>query len=298
MDSAGRKVELGMIAGALVNEKDIGKSLYTPDVKFPSHIPGGEAAVFFSGLPMAFSTAAELMTRYTEKGINGREKCIQRIHVTGGTNGILVDSLRKYRPFTPTFIGRAEDQAFLLSTLFEKEEHLRYFHCDGLIMRHDKEAFAGEAIKAAETGRQIGDLIRILYFTCYAEALPWDVDRIKDAVDPFTGCFISRIPFTVVFLRLALSLAESFEKRTEEALNKAVLLQKTGSKRLYDLINRLLESENPLKDAYHLEKSGWDLYYDILDAVEDEMNAKEDAGFIDRLTANARNIITQGRISS
>jgi hypothetical protein len=292
-DSNGHKVELGMIAGALVNEKDIGKSLYTPDVKFPSNIPGGEAAVFFSGLPMAFSTAAELMTRYTEKGINGREKCIQRIHVTGGTNGILVDSLRKYRAFTPTFIGRAEDQAFLLSTLFKKEEYLRYFHCDGLIMRHDKEAFAGEAIKAAEMGRQIGDLIRILYFTYYAEALPWDSDKIKDAVDPFTGCFISKIPCTIVFLRLALSLADAFEKKTGEALNKAVLLQKTASKKLYVLINKLLESENPLKDEYHLEKSGWDLYYDILDAVENKINSKEDSVFINHLNAKACHIIAR-----
>jgi hypothetical protein len=289
-------VELGMIAGALVNEKDIGQSLYTPDVKFPSDIPGGEAAVFFSGLPMAFSTAAEMTTRYAEGGINGRDKCIQRIHVTGGTNGILVDSLRKYRPFTPAFIGRAEDQAFLLSVLFEKEEHLRYFHCDGLIMRHDKEAFAGEAIKAAETGRQIGDLMRILYFTYYAKALPWDTDKIKDAVDPFTGCFISRIPCTIVFLRLALSLAESFEKKTEDALNKAVLLQKTASKRLYVLINKLLEPENPLKNAYLLEKSGWDLYYDILDVVENKMHSKADPAFINHLTENARHIIARAAL--
>jgi hypothetical protein len=38
-DASGQPVELGMIAGALVNQKDMGQSLFTPDVPFPNRSP-------------------------------------------------------------------------------------------------------------------------------------------------------------------------------------------------------------------------------------------------------------------
>jgi len=205
LDENDNPVELGMIAGALVNKEDIGRSLFTPDVSFPNKNICGNAWIFYSQLPQAVSTEGEMMTRYGESELNGRDRCIQRVHVTGGTCGILVESLRKYRPFTPTFIGRAEDQAYMLSVLLnEGGRTLRYAHEAGLIMRHDKKSFAGEAIQSAYTGKLIGDYARILHFSYYARALPWSVKRIKDMIDPFTGCFVSTIPFTVVSLRLAL----------------------------------------------------------------------------------------------
>ncbi len=191
-DAFGNEVELGMIAGALVNERDISKGIYTPDVTFdekPS--PAPEARIFYSRLMMGFSTEAELMTRYTPDGIDGSSRCIQRIHVTGGTNGILTGFLRKHRPFTPSFIGRAEDQSYILSVLMNRGTKLAYLHEDGLIMRHDKEAFAADAIKAASHESTIGDYIRILYFSKYAEVLTGgDIDGIKKIIDPFTGCFV------------------------------------------------------------------------------------------------------------
>ena len=141
-DSKGAPIELGMIAGALVNERDIDKSLFTPDVLFPEKRISFDEYIFLSSLPQALSTEAEMMTRYTDDDLDGKKKCIQRVHVTGGTNGILVESLRKYRPFTPSFIGRAEDQSYILSALFRQKEDLAYAHKDGLIMRHDKEGFA------------------------------------------------------------------------------------------------------------------------------------------------------------
>ncbi|MFH1082877.1 MAG: hypothetical protein V1751_05755, partial [Pseudomonadota bacterium] len=201
----GTMVELGMIAGALVNEKDIESSLFTPDVSFPVEEIQGDEWIFFSPLPQSISTEAEMMTRYPHESLYGWGNCIHRIHVTGGTCGILVDSLKRHRPFTPSFIGRAEDQAYLLSVLFnESGGSLRYVHKEGLIMRHDKEAFAGEAIESAHIGKLIGDYARILLFSQYAGVLSWPVKRIKELLDPFTGCFISHIPITVVYLRLAL----------------------------------------------------------------------------------------------
>ena len=260
-DSAGQDVELGMIAGALVNESDIDESLYKPDVLFPDRIPDGEGVFFASKLPMALSTAAEMGTRYKENDIDGKNVCIQRVHVTGGTNGILVDSLRTHRPFTPTFIGRAEDQAYLLSVLYRREgASLRYVHRDGLIMRHDKHAFAGEAIQAAALGRVVGDLVRMMAFTTYADCLPWPKEKIKEAFDPFTGCFISRLPVTVVCLRLGVTIAGMFGNEQNE---DAVALARMAVQRLQGL---MFDSDIPAQ--YEYERRVWDIYYDLVDRIE------------------------------
>ncbi|MEF9425850.1 MAG: hypothetical protein L0956_01245 [Candidatus Mariimomonas ferrooxydans] len=45
-DNKGNKVELGMIAGALVNKKDIKLSLFSPDVCFPSDEITGDKLIF------------------------------------------------------------------------------------------------------------------------------------------------------------------------------------------------------------------------------------------------------------
>jgi hypothetical protein len=210
LDSDGQPLELGMIAGALVDQQDISLSIFTPDVPFPKRALSPDEYIFYSTLPQALSTEAEITTRYGTGKLDGKSTCIQRIHVTGGTTGILVDSLRRYRPFTPSFMGRAEDQAYILSVLLNQDRRLGYIHKDGLIMRHDKGAFAQEAIQAAHVGKLIGDYVRILYFSEYAKALTNDVARLKDMVDPFTGCFISKIPISVVYLRFAFKAASFF----------------------------------------------------------------------------------------
>ncbi|MFV2065207.1 MAG: hypothetical protein ACC726_17080, partial [Chloroflexota bacterium] len=131
LDSEGRRVELGMIAGALVNERDIGRGLFTPDVDLPSGRPNFDEYVFYSVLPQAISTRAEMMERYDGPSIDGIARALERIHVTGGTNGIRVDALRRHRPFTPSFVGRAEDQAYILSILGRPGPRLAYAHAAG-----------------------------------------------------------------------------------------------------------------------------------------------------------------------
>ncbi len=276
IDTSGNRVHLGLIAGALVNEKDIVNGLFTPDVSFPSDDNYGESLFFYSSLPQALSTEAEMMTRYTGQAEpDGETSCIQRIHVTGGTNGILVDSLRKYRPFTPGFIARAEDQAYILSTLFNDENggYLRYLHRDGFFMRHDKEAFAGDAIKAAKMGKMIGDYERILLFTHYCRALPWSVEKVKDVIDPFTGSFVSRMPFTVIYMRLALKALALLDS---EHPNEGVVFLQQGGARLLPLLREFSSDANPLKEHVARERQGWDLYYDVLDAIENELYEKDD----------------------
>jgi len=291
-DSRGEDVYLGMIAGALVNRKDIGDSLFTPDVPYPRSAPAGDEVVFRSAVPQALSTEAEMMTRYGEGQLHdGTTSCIQRVHVTGGTTGILVEALKRYRPFTPSCFGRAEDQAYILSALYRPGDHgyLRYAHVPGLVMRHDAELFA-DAADAARAGKTLGDYVRILLFSDYARALPWGFDRIKDAVDPFTGCFISALPITIVYLRFALRAAVMLTAGDPDALrffNDAV-------KRLSPLVEYYKKGENPLKEIYYREKSGWDLYYDALDAAEAGIQAGDT--FALELRDKARALIDAVRI--
>jgi hypothetical protein len=266
LDSDNHPIELGMIAGALVNQSDIAQGLFTPDVTFPKSKATGSQYIFYSALPQALSTQAEMMLRYEDGLYDGKTNCIQRIHVTGGTNGIRIESLRKHRPFTPTFIGRAEDQAYILSVLFCKQkENLRYLHKDGLIMRHDKYAFAGESIQAAHLGKMVGDYVRILYFSHYVHALPWQSTQTKSTIDPFTGSFVSEIPFSVVALRMALETASYFAQDEEE---EGTAFLKLGVQRISETITTLHDTPSYLTKRFEKEKDGWDCYYDILDALE------------------------------
>lgn len=288
LDSDGRPVEFGMIAGALVNERDIGKSLFTPDVTFPDRTLSPDEHIFFSTLPQALSTEAEMMTRYTTNKLDGKRRCIQRIHVTGGTNGILVDSLRHHRPFTPSFIGRAEDQAYILSVLPDPGTRLAYVHKDGLIMRHDKEAFAQEAIQSAYITKLVGDYVRILYFSEYARALTTDVTKLKDIIAPFTGCFISRIPATVVYLRFGLKAASFFAEGKEK---QGLEFVKMGAKRIMAALGFTGGENSALKQCYEKERLGWNLYYDTLSAIEDALINGD--GFALELCKKAESIIDQ-----
>jgi hypothetical protein len=271
-DFRGKPIELGMIAGALVNQSDIDKSLFTADIRFPERALSPEEHIFFSTLPQAISTEAEMMTRYNNSPHDGVNTCIQRVHVTGGTNGIRIDSLRRHRPFTPSFIGRAEDQAYLLSAINSTGESLAYVHTDGLIMRHDKEAFAREAIASAAIGRTVGDYVRMLYFSGYASALPISKKALKEILDPFTGCFISKIPQTVVHLRFALKAATLLR---DNQTPKGLELVKSGAQRISKALEFVQGETSALGTQYEKERHGWNLYYDILDAVEEAIEKKD-----------------------
>lgn len=285
-DPSGHPVELGMIAGTLVNQKDIEKSIFTPDVPFPHRDLTPDEHIFFSPLPQALSTEAEMLTRYNGAAIDGIKKCIQRIHVTGGTVGIRVDSLFKYRPFTPSFIGRAEDQAYILSVLNKEGTRLGYAHECGLIMRHDKETFAQESIESAYIGKLLGDYIRILYFSAYARALDGNTKKIKDMLDPFTGCFISKIPSTVVHLRFTLKASSFF---TAGKGKQGLDFINAGVRRISKALDFVKGEHGQLKEQYTKECLGWDLFFDTLTAVEKAIEL-EDAFALD-LCDKAKGIV-------
>lgn len=270
-DESGREVELGMIAGALVNERDIGRGLFTPDVPYPTGAGAPDEHVFFSVVPQAVSTRAEMMTRYDDEGLDGTNAAIERIHVTGGTNGIRIDALRRHRPFTPSFVGRAEDQAYVLSTLGQPGSRLAYVHEPGLVMRHDKEAFAGVAIAAAHVGKLIGDDVRILVFSAYVGAVAGrgadgTLDRaaIKALLDPFTGAFVSRIPTTVVMIRYALRILDFFARGDDDS---GRAYARDGARRIAAALD-LTADASALRAIVERERAGWARFYDALDALE------------------------------
>lgn len=284
--SNGQPLELGMIAGALVNENDTDKSLFIPDVRFPNRPLSPDEYIFFSTLPQALSTEAEMMTRYTTIELDGVRTCIQRVHVTGGTNGILIDSLRRHRPFTPSFISRAEDQAYILSVLPNPGTRLAYVHKDGLIMRHDKEAFAQEAIQSAYVSKLVGDYARTLRFSAYARAITDDVAKLKETLDPFTGSFISMIPTTVVYLRFGLKAASFFVSSKD---GQGLEFITNGAQRITEALDFIRGENSALKQQYHSERLGWNLYYDTLSAIEDAL--KKDDEFVLDLRKKAQRII-------
>ena len=293
IDWKGRKVELGMIAGSLVNEKDIKKSLFEPDVLYPEKTPEGEERIFFKQYPMALSTEAEMDLRQ----YNSPEICQMRYHVTGGTNGILIDALRKHRPFTPTFIGRAEDQGYILSVLFSSRnpEFLRYLHQPGLKMRHDKEAFISDAIKSAKTGTYIGDLIRILAFSAYADIVEGDFDKVKEEADPFTGSFISRTPSALVLFKLLMHINDELAKDKPEQEKYKYLEQliSSAAERLSSAFS-FFKNRKKLEEEFKAEKKGWELYYDILDIIE-EMQER-DIFFLEKLKKDSAEIFENCRL--
>jgi hypothetical protein len=132
-------------------------------------------------------------------------------------------------------------------------------------MRHDKDAFAGEAIRAVAAAKLIGDYIRILVFTSYARALPWPVEQVKELIDPYTGCFVTPIPITIVYLRLALKAASLFQEG-EKAAGRELL--EMGTDRLWRMIRIWEDQPLRLREVYVREKEGWDAFYDIMDRVE------------------------------
>ena len=278
-DASGDEIELGMLAGALVNGKDIGRGLFTPDVPVPPPPSTASGAVFYPVLPQAISTQAEMLSRQDDGPI-------ERVHVTGGTNGIRVDALRRHRPFTPSWVGRAEDQAYILSVLGRDGPRLAYLHAPGLVMRHDKEAYAGLAIEAAHVGKLVGDDVRIVMFSAYARAIEHTTglafEDVKARLDPFTGAFVSPTPVATTLLRFALRILELHDAGTVE---DAEAYARIGARRIGHALDITRDVE-AYAARIEAERRQWHALYDALDGLEAAVLAGD---------AEARSLRDRGR---
>ena len=246
VDHAGRQVDLGMLAGGLVNEADAPHGLYIPDVPRPRTdlvtAPLTSRRLFCPQWPQAISTEAEILQR---------DRGYQRIHVTGGTTGITAEALRTWRPFTPGFINRAEDQAYAMAALKE-DSYLSHLHADGLIMRHDKQAFAGRSIAHASTGKAVGDIERLLLFSRYAELHGRGLAAVRDHLWPFTSCFVHPDAGALAGLIFALDGAAQGGRFVAE-----------GAPRLMRCLNFC---DQGMERRLQHEQAGWQAIYDSLSA--------------------------------
>lgn len=276
-DEHGRQVELGMCAGALVTESDIHHGLFTPDVERPTSAPSLPDLMFRKAVPQSLSTEAEMMDRGDEPPGAVR----QRVHVTGGTIGITVDALMRHRPFTPSFISRAEDQAYLLSALVGPDPSLRTAHIPGLFMRHDKETVATTAVLLAEVGTAVSDYERTILFTGYARAL-----RLVDTdwLGPFIGSYITQAPLATTLIRLLLDV---IDRETRGESQDASDLLELGVRHVSAAHDLALAPDNRLSDIVADERAGWDRYYDAVAAVAEDAD----------LAARARTIIESTRLT-
>ena len=145
----------------------------------------------------------------------------------------------------------------MLSAFGGRGDRLAYIHEPGLIMRHDKEAFAKDAMAAAHVGQLVADYERILLFSAYAQVLGQGADSIKKVIDPFTGCFVSGLPTTVVHLRFALKVATMFAAGDAETASQFV---RQGARRIPKVLGFVRGQNSQLKQQYEAERAGWNLF--------------------------------------
>ena len=193
----------------------------------------------------------------------------RRIKRTKKHNNILLTGILYQLTQWYTFYLKYTD---ILSTLYSDSEYkLRYVHKDGLIMRHDKEGFAQEAIKATHDGKVVGNYIRTIIFSYYVRTLEWGVEKTKGATDLFTGRFVSEYPISVVTLRMALDAMTEFEKNPESG-EKFIIL---ASERLTKTLDENISKKTILKKQFSDEKDAWNNYYDALDNIKQQDSLKK-----------------------
>jgi hypothetical protein len=134
----------------------------------------------------------------------------------------------------------------------------------------------------------IGDYVRILYFSAYAKLLSSDISAIKKTMDPFTGCFVSKIPITVVYLRFALKAASLFESGQHDDAVDFVI---NGAKRIGSALSFVDGKAALMKRRYETDRLGWHLYYDTLSALKTALQNDDD--FALKLQRKARKIISE-----
>ena len=271
-DQNERNMYMGCFAGSLTNRDELIQKddLFLPDISIPDvpeRIPEGEAGVFYQGLLQSLITQGEAFPPEIQwralKVLN--EYPYMRTFVTGGTIGFLIDALERYAPFVDAHVHRAEDQAFLLSVLFDQYDghFLRYLYFPGLHMIHEKESFASAAIKTAEPYKKIYDLERIWNFSYLTRALceikGWDFEDVRSTLNFFTASFVQPFPRLLALTRFVLSVARNGGRNRDD-----IIYQKEGLRRLPKIA---LHRERYYRDAKARvaeQIKAWRFYYDLM----------------------------------
>ena len=271
-DQNERDIYLGCFAGSLTNLNELidKDDLFLPDISIPDvpeSIPEGEAGVFYQALVQSLITRGEAFPPEVQwralKILN--EYPYMRTFVTGGTIGFLIEALERYAPFVDAHVHRAEDQAFLLSVLFDQYDGnlLRYVYFPGLHMIHEKESFASESIKIAEPYKEIYDLERIWNFSHLARALceikGWDFEDVRKTLNFFTASFIQPFPGLLALTRFVLSVAGKGGRNRED-----IIYQKEGLRRLSKIAFSQERYYRGTKTRVAKQIKAWRFYYDLM----------------------------------
>ena len=174
--------------------------------------------------------------------------------MTGGTTGITFNTLKKWAPFTPSFINRAEDQAFVISSI-NKNKYLSHLHSKNLLMRHDKLDFTKRSIDYAKAGKEIGNLERILLFSYYSKCSGLNFKQIKNHLWPYTSSFIQEFPETLIYLTL---MIDGISKNKEFLVDASERLKNTQKFCKYKLDDQFIE-----------EKDFWNMFIQRIDNFKD-----------------------------
>ncbi len=282
-DQNERDIYLGCFAGSLTNLNELvdKDDLFLPDISIPDvpeSIPEGEAGVFYQGLLQSLITRGEAFPPEVQwralKVLN--EYPYMRTFVTGGTTGFLIEALERYAPFVDAHVHRAEDQAFLLSVLFDQDDGnlLRYLYFPGLHMIHEKESFASESIKIAEPYKKIYDLERIWNFSHLARALceikGWDFEDVRKTLNFFTASFIQPFPGLLALTRFVLSVAGKGGRNRED-----IIYQKEGLKRLSKIAFSQERYYRDTKTRVANQIKAWRFYYDLMIKLREGAKARD-----------------------
>lgn len=226
-DWRGREVELAFNLGEYTNSKDIdalgySKAMREPDVK-ASPCAGNNDLFFNKGAAHAKATA--LYNRF-----NILEDHISHSVVKGGGYGITNEGLRRYRPFTFSLVGRAEDQQFYFTGLSAGARGI--FHPD-LRIAHYKGAVASSERKT-EASRFLGDMYRLVLFQHLVEII-----GVKEDIDPMPGVFAGSLARAQVIYHLLYKASSYFSSNRKELGDE--LLQGWGE--LHNLIKQIENGE-------------------------------------------------------
>ena len=119
----------------------------------------------------------------------------------------------------------------------------------------------------------------------------WQAARaVKAILDPFTGCFVSRLPVTVVMLRFALRLAQAFDDGRGPL---GVEMAEIGARRLSEALD--FTGGDALRSVVERERAAWNDYYDVLDALERAIAAGDP--FALDIRERAREIVAGARVT-
>ncbi|MCK4389945.1 MAG: hypothetical protein KAV83_06890 [Desulfobacterales bacterium] len=282
-DQNERDIYLGCFAGSLTNLNELidKDDLFLPDISMPSvpeSIPEGEAGVFYQRLLQSLITRGEAFPPEVQwralKILN--EYPYMRTFVTGGTTGFLIEALERYAPFVDARVHRAEDQAFLLSVLFDQYDgnFLRYLYFPGLHMIHEKQAFISESIKRAEPYKKIYDLERIWNFSYLARVLceikGWNFEDVRKTLNFFSASFIQHFPGLLALTRFVLSVAGKEGRNRED-----IIYQKEGLRRLSKIAFSQEQYYRDTKTRVGKQIKAWRFYYDLMIRLRESAKKKD-----------------------